>query len=221
MGKTIRINMTLDEVKEKIHAVANLEDIQEISDEPSELTAIFSKRELDTFFRMNECDGFRLYPAIYKNEVIMVAIPALGIDDLIDQKHFCLASNKHGALDVEGALEEDDVRLLPQSRVYEMLHGADNNDSVVDELRKIRFTHTHNTNRGLKALFKKESFDDKEDQKFIFEVVDLDLKEARGSTTRTIRFIDDLTKGEVINEISLLPCPPNCGGVYAPGSSSI
>jgi len=220
MGKTIRINMTLDEVKEKIHAVANHEDIQEISEEPSELTAIFSKRELDAFFEKNECDGFRIYPAIYQNEVIMVAIPALDIDDLIDPRYFCLASNRRGALDVDGAIQVGDVRLLPQTRVYDMLHGADNNNSVVDELRKIRFTHTHNTDRGLKALFKKASFDGREDQDFIFEVVDLDLKNARGTTTRTIRFIDHLTNGDVINEISLLPCPPNCGGVYAPGSSA-
>ncbi len=226
MRKLIRVNRSfIDFMNPNLGFVDN-DFVQTFKESPIEITATVNKADLAAFFEREGGNGIRFYPAMNDNKLIMVAVATQGFDDLIGPNRYCLVCNEDGPVQVEGMQQIGGISMLPTDSAKSLIDGEGSESSMVDMLKQIRQTNL--SRYGLKVLFdqdfilnKNQDFTLERDyDNILFEVVDLkmnDMEETKRSMHCTFRNQNE----NVYNAISMLPCPPHCGDVYANSSVTI
>jgi hypothetical protein len=211
MGKTVEVNLSISTLRNDAFRVAN---IQSTLGGFSDLSATFSRKSLSYLCKKNDCDSLRIYPAAYNNELIMIAFGTDGKNDLVESNHFCLVSNEQGAVSVNETVLTNGVELLPANHAKGYIEGAGSGAATVEKLREIPPVED-NAEKRFKVLFDESFFAEKEDEadEILFEVVDMMFNDSPDAK-RTMVAHAQKNNGDVVSSVSLLPCPPNCGGTY-------
>ena len=217
MGKTIELNMSFDDLRDDRIRIADEDNIISHSEDESDLSAIFSKSDLTALLNQSEnSDGIRIYPAVNNNQLIMLAFATRGINDIIGDDRYCLARNAEGPVPVNGSEEVGQIQMVPTDIALHLINGVGSGREILDQLDNIRQKHL--STHGLKVIFDRNFIIDNVYDDVIFEVVDLKLKDHdEEKRTITANFRKNTSSEHdlsIYERISMLPCPPNCGGVY-------
>ncbi|WP_367390811.1 hypothetical protein [Lewinella sp. LCG006] len=211
MGKTVEVNLPSSTLLDDNFRAADEKSIQSVSGTVSDLSATFSREGLLDLCKKNKCDSLRIYPAARNNELIMIALGVNGNDELVEANHFCLASNEQGAVPINGAVQVDGVERVPTDLAKYLVVAAGSGPEIVDKLNEIR--QVDSSQMGLKVLFDDSFFTSNDFDDILFEVIDVKFNDTT-DTHRTIIGQVNYNNNQVSSSLSLLPCPPNCGGTY-------
>lgn len=211
MGKTIEVNLTLSHLQNSAFRLADEKTIQTISANTADLSTSFSKKSLMALINIPDSNAIRIYPAIYNNELIMTAWGVDGNNDLAEAKHFCIAN-----VAVDGSTQRDGVDEIPVEIGKRLISGDGAKSDIISKLNNLRQVKGHKSR--LKVRFDDSFFNDPSSDfdTILFEVVDLKLQD--DDTKKTIIAQKKMGDTTVSTDASLLPCPPNCGGLYVGGS---
>jgi len=212
MGKIIELNKTFMDLLDPNVRIAESESIQSISESPAELAATFRKNDLASYIKKEGGDGVRFYPAMHNNELIMVAVATNGLNDLVDSGRHCLACNIDGPVPIESAEPIDEIPMVPLEYAGSLIRGEGSEPEMVETLNRIRQIEL--SPHGLKVLFDQDLISNMEYDNIFLEVVDLKLSDTE-DTKRSIHSTFRNQDENVFNAVSMLPCPPNCGDIYA------
>ncbi len=219
MGKTIEVNLSYSDLLSRKNKLMKAGNHLFPSEGTTDLRASFSKKNLEALLNINGCDGFRLYSAAFNNELIMIAVGTKGEDDLFAPHHFCLASNQQGAISVQGIMPKEGVDKIPFETAKILYRGGGSDKNIMDKLNEVRTIEGYK--EKLKVLFDKTAFfqDHNDYDDVLFELVDLTFTANTTSdssdTARTIIGTINKDGRPISTSMSMLPCPPNCGGIYA------
>ena len=214
MGKTITFHNTISEANIHDNSVRYINGnmIDSVEGSNADLEAQFNSAEIDAVINTQNADGIRFYPAAYNNELIMLAFPTRGNNDLVGTNIFCVACNVNGSIEVDGGEYVNGVHCIRSSEeAYKLVDGEGSDESVVDRLRELR--EMPQSTQKFKARFDSDFFREREYDQIRFEILDMNFHDYEGrwrSVASTLMKDGHLT----FNAISMLPCPPNCGGVY-------
>ena len=174
----------------------------------STLTVHFTKKDLDELLGLNDSNGIRFYPAMSKGKAALLAVGmSHSTGDLVFDSNInnpCYISNEDG-----------DALKIPVKDAERMVKDIDGHINSKDFLSSLKSAASGNTNY-FKTVFTSDVFNSPEftnASKIRFDIVKLQFEDDKTAfKTLTASAVDKNGMASDTTHLSLLPCPPHCGG---------